>query len=365
MNLNAFRDRSVLVTGHTGFKGSWLCLWLARIGARVHGLALPPESGGLFERAGVHEVLTSHVEVDARDAPAVERAVTAARPDFVIHMAAQSLVRRSYEQPLDTIATNALGTANVLDALRRRAHGDQPCAVVCVTTDKCYRNDERGEPMREADALGGHDPYSTSKAMAELVVDGYRASYFPPAGIDQHGVRLASARAGNVIGGGDHAADRIVPDLVRAVADDSALQVRNPDSVRPWQHVLDPLHGYLQLAARLASDDPQPACAAFNFGPDPEGCTTVRELVEAVGRHVSPRFRYQVAPQAGGKHEAKLLRLSTDHAHIVLGWRPVWSLANTTQRTGEWHARDPQTPTAAREACVADLEAFERELRRH
>jgi len=360
--LDGLRDRSVLVTGHTGFKGSWLTLWLRRLGARVTGLSLPAEPRSLFELANVRDALHAHHEVDVRDADAVADVVASCRPQFVLHLAAQSLVRASYEQPLETLATNAQGTANVLDALRRGAHGEQACSVVCVTTDKCYRNDERGAPMREDDPLGGHDPYSASKAMAEHVVHSYRASFFPPAQLERHGVRVASARAGNVLGGGDYAADRIVPDLVRAVAAGRPLRLRNPDSVRPWQHVLDPLHGYLRLALALAGERPERYCDAFNFGPDLDGCTTVRELVEAVGGALSPGFGVEVAADEGAVHEAKLLRLATERARDVLGWQSVWNFPNTTARTAAWYARHAADPSAAREACDADLEAFERDL---
>lgn len=362
---SAFEGSSVLLTGHTGFKGSWLSLWLAKLGARVTGLSLPADASGLFEAAAVREVLAGHFEADIRDFASVQRALAASKPDFVFHLAAQSLVRASYDQPLETFATNSQGTVNVLEAVRLGNPAGRACSVVCVTTDKCYRNDETGEPMREDDALGGHDPYSASKASAELAVQSYRSSFFASDRIAEHGVRLASARAGNVLGGGDFAVDRIVPDMVRARAAGEPLVVRNPDSVRPWQHVLDPLHGYLQLAAALAGESAGTHCTAFNFGPDESGCTTVGALIEAMQAAFgdgSPRIVQPAASQAQGgqaaPHEAKLLRLATDRAKNALGWRPSWNFAATAQHTAGWYARVAAEPSAARAACEHDLDQF-------
>ena len=247
------KNKSVLVTGHTGFKGSWLTLWLHRLGAAVTGYALaPPTEPNHFDAARVGEVMVEDVRGDIRDSALIAEVIRRCRPDAVFHLAAQPLVRSSLVSPRETFDVNVGGTASILDAIRE---ADRPCSVVVVTSDKCYRNDGEVWGFRENDPLGGHDPYSASKAGTELVVEAYRSSFFPIERLAEHGVRLASARAGNVIGGGDWAEDRIVPDAVRALSSGRDLIVRNPHSTRPWQHVLEPLSGYLRLAQLLLSDD--------------------------------------------------------------------------------------------------------------
>lgn len=329
----AFGGRTVLVTGHTGFKGSWLCEWLLALNARVTGLALePPTRPSLFEQLDLSGRMEDR-RGDIRDAAAVGAAFEASRPDYVFHLAAQPIVRRSYAEPALTWETNVMGTVQILEAIRRV---DRPCVAVIVTTDKCYENREWVHAYREEDALGGHDPYSSSKAAIELAVQSWRRSFFP----GSHSVRLASARAGNVIGGGDWAEDRIVPDAVRALAKDRPIPVRNPAATRPWQHVLEPLGGYLLLAARLACESPGVAPheslrGAFNFGPRPESNRTVRDVVEEILKHWPGTWEDRSDPAA--PHEAGLLNLAHEKAFHLLGWGPGWDFAETLRRTVSWY----------------------------
>lgn len=336
-----YRGKRVLLTGHTGFKGSWLAEWLLALGAEVHGLALPPpaDAPSLFTALGLEPRLHHHV-ADLRDLPAVERIVAAARPDFVFHLAAQPLVRASYAYPVETYATNVMGTVHLLDALRRAA---LPCTVVAVTTDKCYENREWLHAYREEDPLGGHDPYSSSKGAAEIAIAAYRRSFFSAPGAP---VRLASARAGNVIGGGDWASDRIVPDCIRALADGEPVRLRNPRATRPWQHVLEPLSGYLHLAARLASAaDPATLASAFNFGPPLASNRPVGDLVDELLRHLPGRREDHPDPAA--PHEAGLLNLATDKAHHLLHWRSAWSFERTIAETAAWYRDHAARPADA------------------
>ena len=331
-----FDGRTVLVTGHTGFKGSWLSHWLLRLGAIVHGTALTPtdrapgDDRTLFEHLELPGRLASDHRVDVRDADALDDLIDQIRPAITLHLAAQPLVRLSYQQPIETLGTNIMGTAHVLDSLRRHV----PAArVVVVTTDKCYLNREWLASYREEDALGGHDPYSASKAAAEIVTSAYRSSF------GDTDFRIASARAGNVIGGGDWAADRIVPDLFRAAADSRPVTVRNRHATRPWQHVLEPLSGYLHLAAKLdtatAEQSPQ-YCDAFNFGPHLTSNRNVGELVAAICRSSGGSWIDQTDPNA--PHEASRLNLAIDRAFHRLGWQPTWDFATTVARTVEGYA---------------------------
>lgn len=333
---NIYRGKRVLITGHTGFKGSWLAEWLLQLGADVTGYSRPPPTEpSLYDQLGLASRLR-HIAGDVRDLAAVTAAISSAKPDFVFHLAAQPLVRLSYEQPVETYATNIMGTVNVLEAIRLAA---RPCAVVVVTTDKCYDNREWLHGYREGDAMGGHDPYSSSKGAAELVVSAYRRSYFSgPNAV----IRVATARAGNVIGGGDWALDRIVPDCIRALVAGEAIPVRNKVATRPWQHVLEPLSGYLWLGACLASPQlsPFPAklASAFNLGPAFASNRTVADLVQEILKHWPGDWVDKSDPSA--VHEATLLNLSTDKAHAILGWFPVWSFAETVARTIGWYREE-------------------------
>ncbi|MGB8169438.1 MAG: CDP-glucose 4,6-dehydratase [Chthoniobacteraceae bacterium] len=342
----SFAGRSVLVTGHTGFKGSWLCEWLLLLGARVTGFSLPPPTEpALFEQLALSSRI-NHVLGDVRDLAAIGACVQAAQPDFVFHLAAQPLVRLSYREPVETYSTNVLGTVHLLEAVRCAA---RPCVVVCVTTDKCYENREWLHAYREEDALGGYDPYSSSKAAAELVTGAYRRSFFQNDALS--GVALASGRAGNVIGGGDWALDRIVPDCMRALDRGEAIAVRNPHATRPWQHVLEPLGGYLTLAGALAearaAHDPErlAACAsAFNFGPQLDSNRNVGALVTELLKHRPGSWLDQSDPAA--PHEAGRLNLAIDKAFHLLDWQPVWGFERSIAETVRWYLRAPREDTA-------------------
>jgi CDP-glucose 4,6-dehydratase len=338
-----WRDRSVFVTGHTGFKGGWLATWLADLGARVVGYGLTPDTTpSYFVRCGLAERVTSHV-ADVTDLAALEAAMAAARPSVVFHLAAQSLVRRSYAAPVRTFATNVLGTVHVLEAVRRAPSVE---AVVVVTSDKCYDNRERPQGYREDEPLGGHDPYSASKAAAELVAAAYRRSFFA------RGPRLATARAGNVIGGGDWAEDRLVPDTMRALARGQTVEIRHPAAVRPWQHVLEPLGGYLTLAERLAESEA--FAGAWNFGPRDDDAVPVAALVELLlGLWEGGRWEAAVEEQA--PHEAGLLRLDWTKARERLGWRPLLTLKEAAELTVAWY-RAAAAPTAAQRLHELSLE---------
>ncbi len=337
-----WRGRRVLLTGHTGFKGSWLALWLRRLGAEVSGLALEASSPSLYRLADVDAVVAGRI-VDLRDAAAVAATVRAARPEIVLHLAAQALVRASYRDPLATFATNTMGTAHLLDALR--GIGSVRVAVV-VTTDKVYLNRERMEPYREEDTLGGHDPYSASKAAAEIVAASYRSAF-----LQAQGVALATARAGNVIGGGDWSEDRLIPDAVRAWQSGAILVVRRPDAVRPWQHVLDPLAGYLRLAESLWHS---PGLAgAYNFGPRTDEAASVGEVV-AIARAAYGSGDWRADAGADGPHEAGRLSLAIDHARDALGVSPHWALPEAVRRTMLWY-RSLAEGASARALCEADI----------
>ncbi|HEY1100111.1 MAG TPA: CDP-glucose 4,6-dehydratase, partial [Myxococcota bacterium] len=320
-----YRGRRVLLTGDTGFKGAWLARWLELLGADVVGLALPADTTpALTHVLGLRERLPCF-DVDIRDERAVVDVFASAQPELVMHLAAQPLVRASYRAPVDTFATNVMGTAHVLEAIRTTS---SVRAALVVTTDKVYENRQWPWPYREHDALGGHDPYSASKAAAEIVVASYRRSFFAD------GPRVVVARAGNVIGGGDWAAERLVPDIVRAIGAEVAVELRHPDAVRPWQHVLDANAGYLHLLWRVATSTL--AEHAFNFGPDDDVPLTVGVLAQRFV-DVFGRGRVVERRDASAPHEAHLLRLDSSLARSVLGWRPAWSTATTLTRTAEWY----------------------------
>lgn len=321
-----FRGRRVLVTGHTGFKGAWLCEWLLRLGADVRGIALPPEGERpLFDTLRLGSRM-SHTICDVRDAAALAREVARAAPEMVFHLAAQALVRRSYRDPLETWSTNVMGTANLLQASRALA---RPVSVVVVTTDKVYRNREWEYAYREEDELGGHDPYSASKAACELAVASWRAAF-----LDAEGIAVATARAGNVIGAGDNSEDRVVPDCFRAWDLGKPVEIRSPMATRPWQHVLEPLSGYLELMWYLSCQGDAARMSAFNLGPGASGVCTVSELVRLLAAGESSR-RVVLSPGGANLHEAGNLALSTDRAHRVLGWSPTLGLGESV----EWASR--------------------------
>lgn len=354
---DAFRGRRVLITGHTGFKGSWLSLWLHRLGARVSGYALPPDTRpSCFEVCAVRAVLEHHIEADVRDAASLARVIDETAPDVVFHLAAQALVRVGYEQPRETFDVNVMGTVNLLEALRLSG---RPCVCVIVTSDKCYENREQVWGYRERDAMGGFDPYSASKGCAELVVSAMRRSFFPPAEAPRHGVKIASARAGNVIGGGDWARDRIVADIVRALSEGRPVEVRAPASVRPWQHVLEPLSGYLTLAGRLlASDDPA-LMDGWNFGPVAGPDVTVAALVDQIVACWGTGAWTDVSAHAS-PHEAKVLRLSIDKASAELGWSPRWTTGRAVAHVAQWHRQFTERGGHdMRACCEADIDAYE------
>ncbi|MGV2905897.1 CDP-glucose 4,6-dehydratase [Achromobacter sp. AGC25] len=342
-----WRGKRVFLTGHTGFKGGWLALWLRRLGAEVTAVSLAPPEGrpSLFDAARIASVTDSHI-LDIRDAPALSAVIRQARPEIVLHLAAQPLVRASYREPLQTFDTNVMGTAHVLDALRGLPEAR---VALCITTDKVYRNEEWTYPYRESDALGGHDPYSASKAAAELVAASYRDAF-----LRQQGVAVATARAGNVIGGGDWSEDRLLPDAVRAWQAGGTLEIRNPGSIRPWQHVLEPLAGYLRLAQALW-DRPELA-GPYNFGPPPHEAATVRDVVE-LARAAYGLGEAAYGTAGNGPHEAGLLALDTSRTRSVLGVQSRWGLERSVAETMRWY-RAHHESRDARALCDAQIDAY-------
>lgn len=345
-----FANRSVFITGHTGFKGSWLSMWLARLGAQVTGYALPPPTTpSMFELVGVENALTRHTLSDIRDAASLTSTMQAAAPEMVFHLAAQPLVRLSYREPATTWATNVMGTVNLLEAVRACPSVK---AVVVVTTDKCYENREWLWGYRETDPLGGSDPYSASKAATELVVQSYRKSFFA-----NGGPLIASARAGNVIGGGDWSEDRLLPDAARAIASGNRLIIRNPGATRPWQHVLESLHGYLLLASRLVCGDTTFA-DAINFGPDPADNLSVGEVLNRLQAYW-PELVWQLDPKAAdAPHEAHSLYLDSSKAQRMLSWTRTWSLTTGLEKTALWYRAVQKNPSAARALTEQQLDEF-------
>lgn len=328
-----WRDRSVFLTGHTGFKGGWLALWLKQLGASIHGYALdPPTTPNLFSAARINHVLASDTRADLADRKALFDALEKSQPQVVFHLAAQPLVRESYRTPIDTFATNVMGTAHVLEAAR-----SVPSirAVVVVTTDKVYENKESAVAYREHDPLGGHDPYSASKAAAEIVTASYRDSFFSADAQARHPASIASARAGNVIGGGDWAADRLVPDCLRAFDKGAPVELRFPNAVRPWQHVLEPLAGYLLLAEQLIANGDRFA-RAWNFGPDIRDNATVGSVANQIAK-IWGDARVITAPSTNNPHEAGLLSLASELAQSSLEWHSRWPLNEALSRTVAWH----------------------------
>lgn len=342
--------RRVLVTGHTGFKGSWLTLWLRSMGAEVHGIALEPDTDpSLFYALGLQASI-DHRIMDIRDRQKLIQSISEIDPEVVFHLAAQPLVRRSYDFPLDTFETNVMGTAYVLEACRQ---AKSTLAIICVTTDKVYNNNEWIWPYRETDRLGGNDPYSASKAAAELVAASYRKS-FPSSGY-----ALATARGGNVIGGGDWSQDRLIPDVVRAIRSGQSLTIRNPNASRPWQHVLTLCHGYLQLAASMLLA-PEVYQEAWNFGPGDEGSVTVTQLLKAFEE--SWELPEIVTEAAEGYVESQLLSLDSTKARLKLRWSPSWTFLESVQNTAVWYRDFYDRPQRAAEISTEQLELYRRTL---
>lgn len=350
-NPDFWRGRRVFITGHTGFKGSWLCIWLNHVGAEVTGYALdPPTDPSLFELARISELIDHHVG-DVRDLPSLELAIENAAPEVVIHMAAQSLVRYSYANPVETFSTNVMGTVHVLDAARRVP---SVRAIVIVTSDKCYFNEEWVWGYREDARLGGHDPYSGSKGAAELVVTAYQNSFFDPARNPDRAA-VASARAGNVIGGGDWAIDRLVPDIMRSLMASQPTLIRSPQATRPWQHVLEPLHGYLMLAERLFHDRHQ-FSSGWNFGPPEESERTVGWIIERLYSLWPADFEWK-RDSNPGPPESTFLKLDASKARAYLGWRPKLDLETTLTSIVEWFRRY-QAGNDPRKLCLSEIRRF-------
>lgn len=348
---NVFARRRVLVTGHTGFKGCWLSLWLKELGADVYGLALPAETEpNMFDAVRLGE-LVHHIEQDIRDAAAVKRIVREIQPEIVLHLAAQPLVRRSYSEPMLTFETNTMGTAYLLDALRDQA---ATRAIICVTTDKVYHNHERETPYAEEDHLGGKDPYSASKSAAELIVGGMRHFFdtkTPPA-------LVATARGGNVIGGGDWSGDRLIPDLVRAISSGQTLEIRNPDAVRPWQHVLCLSHGYLTLMQSLMAGGTKPH-STWNFGPSVGDTVPVSKLLEGFqAAWTIPSVNYV---SARDKPESGLLALDSSRAETELAWNPAWYLGDAVAATAQWY-REHADGQDMRDRSVSQIRRYSSQL---
>jgi CDP-glucose 4,6-dehydratase len=348
-----WKNKRVFVTGHTGFKGSWLSLWLHSMGAKVIGYSLPPPTEpSLFELAKISELCEHHIG-DIRDYEKLSSALKGANADIVLHLAAQPLVRLSYSTPLETYATNVMGTAHLLESIR---YAQTIRAAVMITTDKCYENKEWHYGYREIDPMGGYDPYSSSKGCAELVTAAYRNSFFNVSKYSEHKVAIASARAGNVIGGGDWALDRLVPDIINSYAKGQKVLIRNPHAIRPWQHVLEPLSGYLALAEKVFTDGVEFA-EAYNFGPSDKDCQPVDVLVKKITQLWSNGAQYEIdkSPQP---HEASFLKLDSSKAHAKLGWWPKWNIDQALEETTLWYQTVLADRSLARDLTLKQINKF-------
>jgi len=343
VNPGFWRGKKVLVTGHTGFKGSWLSIWLQHLGATVIGVSLdPPTNPSLYQQANIAAGITSLRE-DIRNGNAIKQLFQQYQPEIVFHLAAQPLVRYSYRNPVETYETNVMGTLHVLEAIRSV---DTVQASILITTDKCYENREWYWGYREIDPVGGHDPYSSSKGAAELLIASYRESYLP---------NIASVRAGNVIGGGDWAEDRIIPDIIRAFQQNKTVEIRNPHAIRPWQHVLEPLAGYMQLAEQIINCGEEYA-EAWNFGPKEEDAKPVQWIVEQMAKQWGNSANWKI-DQANHPHEANYLKLDCSKAHAKLNWEPKWNLQTALQKIIEWHKLDPNIGNY-KKICVEQIEEY-------
>jgi CDP-glucose 4,6-dehydratase len=352
--MNSFwQGKRVFLTGHTGFKGAWLSLWLSKLGAKVTGFALePPTTPSLFRIASIDEKVISCTG-DIRNFDFFSNQVSTAKPEIVIHMAAQALVRESYKNPVDTYATNIMGTVHLLEIIRTVPSVK---AAVIVTSDKCYENRERSQAYRENEPMGGYDPYSSSKGCAELATNAYRRSFFNPAVPESSPALIATVRAGNVIGGGDWAEDRIIPDCMKAILENRKIIIRNPDAIRPWQHVLEPLHGYLILAQKLYENGKSYA-EPWNFGPDDQDAITVKDLVKKLCDMWKGKAEFTVSNDAG-PHEAHFLKLDSTKARSRLGWKPVWNINRALESITDWYEafQDGQTMS---DVCLKQIEEYE------
>ncbi len=351
-----FSGRRVFVTGHTGFKGSWLCLWLNRLGADVVGYALsPPTTPSHYDVANVNDVLVKSYEADIRDYETLSSAMQDAQPDIVLHLAAQTVVRESYRIPRETFDINAVGTASVLDAVRSL---NRPCVTLCITSDKCYENVEQLWGYRENDAFGDHDPYGGSKGAAEIVVRSYRHSFFAPDRLEQHGVKLASARAGNVIGGGDWTSDALIVDLVKSLETNEPVELRNPHAYRPWQHVLQALSGYLTLVQKMLQSDDASYCEGWNIGPLPGNELSVRGVVETFLEEWGTGSWRDVS-HPDQLREATLLHLAIDKAMWRLPWKPCWTVQESLQKTARWYKAWFEGPESMRDYSLSQIAEYE------
>lgn len=358
--MSTYKGKNVFITGHTGFKGSWLSLWLAKMGANVFGYSLFPDTTpNNYTVSSVTDLLFEETIADVRDKKSLKKAIKKANPDFVFHLAAQSLVRKSYSCPVETFETNVIGSLNVLEGLRELG---QPCSVVMITSDKCYENNGQIWGYRENDPLGGYDPYSASKAAAEIAVTSYRRSFFPKDSLDKHGVQIATVRAGNVIGGGDWAENRIIPDAVRALSSGKTITVRNPNAVRPWQHVLEPLFGYLMLGAKMSEEKNPELCSAWNFGPLCNEECPVSDLMDLFCKEWG-RGNWNLVSLTNAPHEASVLRLSIDKAVYKLHWAPRWNLYEAIKITAAWYKKYYNGYEGSmQDACFADIDAYQESL---
>lgn len=346
--MKIFQELPVFITGHTGFKGCWLSLWLGMLGAHVTGFSLPADKQSLFSLISEEARMGVHLTGDIRDGDVLTRAMSQAHPTLVFHLAAQALVRPSYEDPVGTWETNLMGTVQVLEAVRQCPSVK---AMVLITTDKCYENKEWEWGYRENDALGGYDPYSASKAACELAIDSYKKSF-----LQDKGILVASVRAGNVIGGGDYGQDRLIPDAVRAIVAGKDLEIRHPEATRPWQHVLCALHGYLLLASGLLEGREDLACP-YNFGPSPKDNRTVADILADLQLYW-PELHIKTKMQARGPHEASFLYLDASRAHKLLEWIPAWNLAFSLERTALWYRRVRIRPQLALSLCLEDIKTY-------
>jgi CDP-glucose 4,6-dehydratase len=362
MSLAQLKHKRVLVTGHTGFKGSWLSIWLATLGAKVHGFALTPEADrpSIFHEAQVESLLASHTVADIQNLEAIQACLEKTQPEIVFHLAAQPLVRKSYREPISTWSVNVMGTINLLEAIRH-VGGVRVCQV--ITSDKCYENSGQVCSFRETDPMGGYDPYSSSKGATEIAVSAWRRSYFATERLTEHGCSLSSVRAGNVIGGGDWAEDRIIPDCIRSLSSNEPIQIRNPNAIRPWQHVLEPLSGYLALAGRQW-DQPESFADSFNFGPFPSGNLTVGEVASQVVKHWGKGTWVDQSSQSSVRspvHEAAFLKLDITKASSLLGWTPKLSAHEAIKETVHWYRErfTEATNFDALKLCRSQIESYE------